>query len=67
MKLKIVSDGLGRSTKVVDAATGERLDNVTRIDIMPITPRGTVNAILHVDLVSLDIDVPEGVFVPVPT
>lgn len=53
MKLKIISDGTGRGTKVVDAETGEELKYVTEI-VWRIEALGYASATVYLDFVAFE-------------
>lgn len=54
MKLKIISDGTAQGTSVVDTATGECIDNISRIDI-EITPDSHAYANIYIITPEIDI------------
>jgi len=54
MKIRIVSEGHGTTTKVLDE-NGEVLENITGIEIKPIEAGKSIQVVLTIDGVELDI------------
>ena len=54
MKIKIVSNGVGHSTQVLDS-DGKQIEGVTKVEIDPITPNELVTARLTFEFVELEI------------
>ena len=75
MKLKVISDGTSRGTKIVNAATGEVVENVRaftfelRTDILPVGTFGSMvkdgilagrDAVLHLEVYDAGIEIRNG-------
>jgi hypothetical protein len=59
VKLRIISEGTGSTTRV-ETADGKRIDNVTSIELKPILPGKSLTAIITVTMVALDLTVEEA-------
>jgi len=57
MKLKIVSDGTTKGTRVIDAWSGESIDNIQKLVITADATKGMVNAYFEIIGVEYDITV----------
>lgn len=60
MKIKIVSEGRGATTKVIDADTGEPLQNIDKVS-WSVEAKGLANAV--VEFINVPVDV-IGEFLP---
>ena len=59
MRLKILSDGTVGGSRLVDAATGEQIENVTFIELK-IDPAQGVKALIHFQMLEVDLMVETG-------
>jgi hypothetical protein len=59
MKLKIISNGSGLNTRIVNLETGEELENVVRLKIIIDGPEKRTQAVLELTDVPFDVIVDE--------